>query len=246
MKTKTIVILAIFAVVLSACNLQIGDLNIRTISGSGNKVTEERTVSGFKAVQLKGIGNLEITQSDTEKLVVEADDNIMPLIETEVINSELVIRLKEGTMVTDANSITYKLTVKDLNAISLSGLGNATAGDLKSDNMDIRLSGSGQVEIKNLETGKLTVAISGLGSANISGKTSSQEISLSGSGDYDGADLESDSATATISGLGSVTVWVKSDLNATISGSGSISYYGDPSVSQKVTGLGNIKSLGTK
>ena len=52
--------------------------------GSGKSASEARTVAGFHAVELACTGTLDITQGDKEELVVEAEDNILPLIETHV------------------------------------------------------------------------------------------------------------------------------------------------------------------
>lgn len=54
------------------------------INGSGNSATERREVSDFDSVSLAGDGALVLTQDGTESLVVEADDNILPVIATDI------------------------------------------------------------------------------------------------------------------------------------------------------------------
>jgi hypothetical protein len=65
------------------------------VQGSGNVVSETRTVSGFNSVELSGDGKLEIEQTGTESLTVTADDNILKLLKSEVSAGRLV--LKEST-----------------------------------------------------------------------------------------------------------------------------------------------------
>ncbi len=93
MKTKTILIALFAAVILSSChfNFTIGE------DGNGNVVTEERTLnSDFD--QVKGSAGLEVllTQGDENKVVVEADENLMQYIETDVENGMLHITTSEN------------------------------------------------------------------------------------------------------------------------------------------------------
>jgi hypothetical protein len=62
-----------------------------TIEGSGNVESESRDVSGFDEVDLRGVGNLSIRQTGSESLSVEAEDNVLPKITTEVVNGRLIL-----------------------------------------------------------------------------------------------------------------------------------------------------------
>src|SRR5205085_3408273 len=54
--------------------------------GSGKIVTEKRNVSGFKGVDVGGDFQVEITAGKEFAVEIETDDNLLPLIETEVNN----------------------------------------------------------------------------------------------------------------------------------------------------------------
>lgn len=247
MKIKLFLSLLLIAVLASACTLQIGDLEVQSIDPKGVLVSEERPVQDFTRVMMAGVGRLEITQGSEEKLVVEADEAILPHLITRVENGTLILgETKPGTIFTNMEDITYTLTVKTLEGISLSGLGDVQSKPLTATRMEIQVSGSGNIEIEDLQAETLTVQISGLGSARVAGKVTRQEVSISGSGDYDAPDLESEDMIATISGLGGMDVWVKTTLKATISGSGNISYFGSPSVTSDISGLGSLDSRGSK
>ena len=68
-----------------------GCLGIRTVSGSGKVTEEEREVSGFTGVELATIGNLTIELGERESLHIEAEDNLMRYLETEVRGETLII-----------------------------------------------------------------------------------------------------------------------------------------------------------
>jgi len=84
MNKKLLVIQMVVALSLSACSAVANGLNI--VKGSGNVTSETRNISGVTSLELAGAANVDITFGETESLVVEAEDNIAPLIETNVQN----------------------------------------------------------------------------------------------------------------------------------------------------------------
>lgn len=217
-----------------------------TLRGSGNVQTEAREVSDFSEVELGGMGDLTITQGETEALEIEAEDNLIPYIITEVKGNRLMIYEESGYAFNPTKPIQIYLTVKSLDTLVLSGFGNVNADELNLGDLEITLSGSGNIELSDLIAESLDVTLSGFGNMTVSGAVPREVVKLSGAGAYDAGNLESDSATATLSGFGSCTVWVHEDLDATLSGSGSLSYYGNPSLKQDVSGFGSIHALGEK
>ncbi len=191
-----------------------------TAQDSSDVTSESRDVSGFDEVELRGVGNLSIEQTGSESLAVEAEEDVLPKIRTEVVNNRLIIGPEPNTSIRTTQPINYTLTVKALNAL--------------------KVSGSGTIQAEGISTDKLATTISGAGAAKISGKTDSQEIDISGSGDYRAEDLESKEAKVSISGSGSAIVNVSDELNAEVSGSGSVEYVGDPAVNQDVSGAGKV------
>lgn len=238
-------ILAVALLALVGC----AGLNLTVVRGSGNVVTESRAVSNFNRVALSGIGELAITQGDTEALTVEADDNLLPLIVTQVRNNVLNIGIDPNRGVispTPSRPIKFALRVKNLDSIQLSGAGNISVPALKTDTLTVGSSGAGNINITQLDAKTLNGSVSGVGNLVISGQVETQDASLSGLGSYTAGDLKSTSTAVSISGAGSATVWAAQTLNVRISGAGSVSYYGTPQVTQSISGLGNVKSLGNK
>jgi carbon monoxide dehydrogenase subunit G len=218
------------------------------VTGSGNIVSEPREVSNFTAVVLSGSGNLTVTQGDNETLTVEADDNLMEWIETEVRSGTLHLGFRSGVnIINTSGAVEYRLTVRDLSALTVSGSGNARAQNLVGEAVTITVSGSGEVEIEKLTASTVNVVISGSGDVDVNGGAAEQQaITVSGSGQYRAADLPSESANVQISGSGDATLWIVEMLDIVVSGSGNVEYYGAPQVNQRVSGSGNVRSLGNK
>jgi hypothetical protein len=222
---------------------------LSVVRGSGDIQAEERPVSGFDAVNFSGNGELVITQGDTEGLTVEADDNLLPYIKTEVRNGELFIGFEKEdweTVYRPSQPIRFDLALKDLKALSLSGSGRITSPIINADRLSLDVSGSGSLMIDQLGAADLILGLSGSGQVDLSGEVASQQVGLSGSGSYLAGDLESQTAKVTSDGSGSGTVWVSENLDVTLSGSGSVSYFGSPTVTSDVSGSGSLTSLGGK
>jgi len=244
-----------------ACSFIAGWPGVR---GSGKVVEEERSVSGFTGVALSGIGNLYIEVGDEEALRIEAEDNLLPYLETEVRGTTLEITTRENVNLLPLRPINFYLTVKALDTITVSGSGHAEAPGLQAEQFFATVSGSGSVKMAGLEAEALTATVSGSGSVKMAGleaealtatvsgsggldiaggEVEMQDITLSGSGKYEAKGLESAEADVRLSGSGSATVRVRDRLDVTISGSGSVRYVGDPTVRETVSGSGVVSQI---
>ncbi len=238
--------LLIISLLLVGCQIDLPN-RTTTINGSGKVITENRTVSNFKNITFSGLGEMLITQGETESLTIEAEDNIVAIIKTEVKDGTLTIGFTQNnTNLRPTQPIKYTLAVKALDNLRLSGAGNINMPALKTDKFALRISGAGNIKIDKLEATDLTMILSGAGNASVSGQVTSQTIELTGFGNYGARELSSQTANVLVSGAGNATVWAQKSLDAKISGFGSVNYYGSPEVTRKITGAGNIKGLGSQ
>jgi hypothetical protein len=226
-------------VFLSGC----GNSQDETEKGSGNIVKEERPVSGFSRVCIYGASELIVTQGDQESLFIEADDNLLPLIETEVSHGMLSIGPKDRHEIRPSKPIQINLAVKKLDGITLSGATNVKASCLTAEKLEVTTSGSGKITIDALNARALTVRISGSTDCNLAGRADRQTIVISGSGSYQAGKLASQSVELTINGSGDAEVWAAETLNLNVSGSGHVDYHGRPRMTQQVSGGGRVTSL---
>jgi hypothetical protein len=196
----------------------------RRVVGSGVMATEARDVQGFREVSLSGVGALTIEHGDRESLIIEAEDNILEIIETKVVNERLTIGFDRPATVVPTKSIRYRLTVINLDAIDLSGAGSIVAHGINTD--------------------RLEVTVSGAGSLTVAGEADHQDVLLSGVGSYNAEGLITNTASIEVSGAGTAKVQVNEHLEVNVSGAGSVHYLGDPTVESSVTGLGSVKRIG--
>src|SRR5512138_815127 len=128
------------------------------IVGSGNVVSETRNVDSFTSVELAGSANVDIKLGPTQAVVVEADENIVPFIETSVSNGKLVIRNKPNVNISTSRGIQVHVVAKSLDAVTLSGSGNIRADGVSSSQFSVALPGSGDITLAG-KADRLTVTL---------------------------------------------------------------------------------------
>jgi hypothetical protein len=249
--SRIVIILSVIAISATAC---VAPFNPRLIRGSGNVIVEDRDVSGFDKIAISGVGRIILTQGDQESLSIEIDDNLMEYVKTEVKGDTLeidftddIVLSRGGRNVLDPSAgFIFRISVIDLEAVSVSGAANIQAEKLKTDTFEINFSGAGDISIDDLNAERVDVSVSGAGDVELAGLVDNQSVSLSGVGRYQAFDLQSQDAVVIISGAGGANLWVTESLAVTISGAGDVEYYGDPVVDPEISGLGRIQSLGEK
>lgn len=241
-KKILVVVFVLFAMMFGACGF---NLNIDVDQGSGNVITETREVSNFDRLSLSGIGEVELTQGDEESLKIEAEDNIVPIIKTEVRDGTLYITFERKTVL-PTKPIKFYLTMRDVRGLEMLGVSNLRSDRIETDRLDVIISGTGGIKILALVADRVTTKISGAGSFEAEGQVGDQNVTVSGAGNYNGEDLQSRSSVVTITGLGRVLVWATDKLDVTISGTGGVDYYGSPSITKSISGIGNLNHQGNK
>ncbi len=245
---KKILFTAAVATLALLCALSLSScitirLNNKDIQGSGEVTTKDFEVSDFDRLNFSGIGNIIITQGDTESLKVEAESNVIERLEISSGGKSLKIGFKNNFFnIIPTKPINFYLSVKDLREINMSGVGSINCENLTTDDLSIDSSGAGSIDM-NLTTTVLEVALSGAGKVNLTGRTQSQSIDISGAGSYSTKEFASKDCEVSISGLGRAIVNVSDTLDINMSGLGSVEYVGKPAVSQDISGGGSVKSI---
>lgn len=262
MRTFTIVLLTL-TLVLTACANFPGAAGFDVITGSGSAAGEPRAVANFDAISFADDGELIITQNGVETLTIEADDNILPAIETEVRDGTLYIAIRERTELRPVTPIRYVLSVANLQVIEMNGDGAVTIGELQSQAIQMRLNGDGSITAESvaadsavidltgdgrivvgaLAAEELSTSVNGDGAVTVAGEVVRQTVELRGDSVLSADDLSSQEATVTVSGNSSANLWVAVALDVEATGNGSVSYRGEPQITQRLSGDGSVVSV---
>lgn len=219
MRVKSAFLMVMVAFLLGGCN-NYQDLTGQAIQGSGKRVTENRTVSGFSQIVIQLGADLALTQGTSESLSIDADDNLMPYIISEVRDGQLIVRAKEGTSPRSTSPIKLAVSFRALNRIDVFGASNITSSGL------------------NLDT--LAISFAGTGSTQFSGTIGTQSINISGQATIKNFDVTSQRVSVSLQGAGTVQVTASDTLDVTINGAGSVFYQGNPKVNKSVNGIGQV------
>ncbi len=219
----------------------------RSVTASGNVKTETRDVTGFSGISLSLPAKVTIKQGNKEGVIIESDDNFLPLIETVVERGQLRIRPTEKNMSFKGRSMKLNITIDAINieSLSVSGSGDIVADELNSPKLRTSIAGSGEVNIKSLTSDSVKVSIAGSGDLNLGGTTNELEGSIAGSGSIKADRLKAKNVVVKVAGAGEATIWATDTMKLSIAGSGDVKYWGEAKVTQSVAGSGSIKRLGT-
>lgn len=218
--------------------------NYPAVVPSGKVVTENRTATGFRGVRMNVPGTVVLRQAEAESVAIEADDNLMPEIETVVDRGSLEIRFRSKMNVLGRSTIRLLVSGPAFDSLAILGSGEIIAESLKSPALSVSISGSGDVKIARLEAGTLTTSIAGSGDVKLAGRADEVTVKIAGSGDVVAGSLDSKRAKVSISGSGNAVLLARESLDVSIAGSGDVRYHGDPAVTRKIAGSGSVKRLG--
>ena len=194
-------------------------LGVGKIKGSGNAASEVRDVAGFHALDVGGVFQVEITANKDFSVEVEADDNLLPLIRTEVSNG--VLHIQTERKLSTKNPIRIRVSAPDIDDLDVSGAASVTLADVNNGGLKIDASGASKITV-NGETAKLMV--------DVSGATK-----------IDAESLAAEHATVEASGASQVSVRVAGQLRTHASGASRIDYSGAPAeVIKKTSGAASV------
>ncbi|MDQ3131937.1 MAG: DUF2807 domain-containing protein [Acidobacteriota bacterium] len=190
------------------------------VSGSGNLATEKRDVTNFQEIEVGGVFEVEIVAQKDFSVEIEADDNLLYLIKTEVSGG--VLRLETEKIISTKNAIRVRISAPNIENLNVSGASKVSLANLKNENLQIDSSGAT----------KITVA----------GETENLTVDVSGASKIDAENLKSENASIDASGASKVSVFVANELKSDASGASSIIYSGSPkNLLKKTSGVSSIK-----
>ena len=196
------------------------------VRGNGKIVKEERQLSGFKAISVRNAINLQIRQGSEEKVTVEADENILPFLKTEVAEGELKIFIKGS--INNSTALNVFVTVKQLSSLESSSAARVeTKGKIESNEMRVSSSSGSAVQMEVACT-ELKIRLSS-GSANsFSGSATNISVESSSGSALSAKELKAEKGELDASSGAVIVVNVTREVRARASSGAQISVSGNP------------------
>jgi hypothetical protein len=212
-KRKTCLLALIFFV--AGCHYQIHD----EIRGSGVRQKQKRDVAAFTSIAMDGAFDIEVVCQKPQSVEVEGDDNLLPLITTEISNNVLHIKSNRSYSVNDPIKVTISLP--NLEGISTNGAGKIDVSGLKNDKFEIDANGATTIRV--------------------AGETKLIDIDTNGAGKIYAQKLRATRGVVEAKGVARVDVKVTEQLDVTVSGPSHVTYQGDPVLNKTVHGPGSVE-----
>ena len=227
----------VFLLLVAGCELGGGP----RIDGVGPVVSQIRTVGSFSGIDLRSSAEVVVSQGDTPEVRVEAQQNILDILKTDVHGHTLRIEYFGNYNVHTHQPVKVYVTTPMLRETTISGSGSiASSATWKSDTFRADISGSGKLDLRVSGTRDLHASISGSGGVKLAGDAASTTLNISGSGNVRAYELSAQDVNISISGSGSADVNAARTLSGGISGAGSVHYLGRPIVKCHVSGSGSV------
>jgi hypothetical protein len=241
MKSKfliTITALSLLILSLTSCE--------KKIHGEGPVVTQIRTFGNFTKVFLGIPALLYVTQEPGYKCTIDAQQNILDILQTSVSSGELKIKFDNGKNINSHDKIIIRISAPLYERLSISGSGDISGTNaFQTIRLQLVVSGSGSILLPDAAvSGDIDALISGSGNIQINaGQANTGTLNISGSGSMKMLTTTFKTINVQISGSGTLEATVSQQLDAHISGSGSVWYLGNPVVNSHVSGSGSVKKV---
>jgi Putative auto-transporter adhesin, head GIN domain len=210
-----ILMLAFLTPFASGCHYRIHN----EVAGSGKRQTEKRDIPAFTSIATEGAFEIEVVAQKPVSLEIEGDDNILPLVSTEVSNSVLHIKNVRGYSVDDP--VKVRLTVPNLEGLAVSGAGKISVSSVKNDKFEIDANGAPSI--------------------TVSGETNMVDIDTNGAGKIDTHKLHAAKGVVDSKGVSNVDVYANDELDVTVSGPSHVTYQGNAKINKTIHGPGSIE-----
>ena len=211
---RKVALLLLVSLLVSACHHG----RIGGVKGSGNRQTQKREIAPFTSISTEGAFTIEVVCQKDLSLEVEGDDNILPMVTSEVSGN--VLRLSNKGSYSTNDPVKFRISVPNLEGLTVNGAGN--------------------IAIKGIANDKFEIDADGAPTINVAGTTKLVDIHTNGAGKIDTNNLNAVRAVVDSNGAAQVELDVDEQLDVTVNGPSSVTYKGDPVVNKNVNGPGKV------
>lgn len=241
MNTLTKITVFITLLILTLLTTSCGFEGFTGVKGNRNVISEERNISSdFNRIKVQQGINLYLSQGNSTEIYVEADENIMDLLITEVKNNELKVYFDKNVYKAKARNVF--LTTKNISEIrTSSGASVKTENTIQTTNL-ILDSSSGSSIKATVEANEVESSTSSGADMDIYGETEMLSAKASSGSFIDADELKATDVFARVSSGANIDVNVSGKLTAKASSGGDIDYEGNPKQVNKDTSSGGSVS----
>jgi hypothetical protein len=192
--------------------------------GAFAQKSENRTVTSFNKLEVSGAASVKLNKGETVAVKVDAHEEDMAKIITEVKNNRLIVKTKGDIK----HSFNVYVTFVTLDQVDVTGASSVKGGDvLSADKLTLSSTGASTLDL-NITSKELVSEITGASSVSLNGTVSHHQSEVTGASSLKAQQLSSTSTDIRTTGASSAKVNVSKKIKAVANGASSIHYYGNP------------------
>jgi Putative auto-transporter adhesin, head GIN domain len=214
---KKIVLVIVLCSLAGGCRYAVE--KVHGLTGSGVRKVEKRQLGPFTSIATDGAFEIEVVCQQPQTFEIEGDDNLLPMVSTEVLNG--VLRINNEGSYSTRTAMKIKISAPNIEGITANGAGTIEVSRVKNDKFDIDSNGAATIRV--------------------SGETKDLRIDANGAGAVDAHKLRAAKADVESRGVAKIEVFASEVLNVTVAGPSQVIYDGDPAVNQTVNGPGSVR-----
>lgn len=204
------------------------------VDGNGTLKTEDRKVAAFTGVEIGGGIKAEVRTGNNTRVTLTTDENLLPLIKTEVKDGVLQVRPSQS--IDPSRDVRLVVEGPTIHHLGASGGVELKAEVAASDQFSLAGSGGADLDVKGIATKKLVMELSGGVDAKLSGRADEARYELSGGVEVDASGMEVKVAKLDASGGVNAKLAVSERLEGSASGGVSVKVKGRPAIKVSTSG----------
>jgi hypothetical protein len=225
------------------------------VTGSQEMATWEYDFADFTRVSVSSAFTVDITRSDSYRVSITANENLLDYLYLRQVGETLYIGLKRAVYTNTRQEAT--ITLPELLKLGLSGASRGSISGFSSSSpleldvsgasfLTIAAVGAGDTEFDisgasrvdgSLETGDCDIDLSGASAIGLEGSGNDANIDASGASSLRLGNFPVNNVRIDLSGASQATLNLSGTLDANLSGASHVKYLGEPT-------LGNIRASG--
>lgn len=217
----------------------------KIVKGSGYVLTQQRETPVFTAIEASQSIRVFISRGESQPLTVEADDNLLTYIKTEVKNNILRVYIQEGISIrkyADLNVLVILPQISSLSATTSARIESVTE-PWQPQNIELNASTSGKIKL-HLETNEIKIKETTGADIELKGSANQLDASLTTAAQLKAQQLKVKYAKLNLTTGAEAEVEVSEGINCDLSTGSKLIYKGEPNISSSnvTTGARVIKN----
>jgi hypothetical protein len=223
-KLKSAIVFTLSIFLLISCSSE-EDAGVK---GEGSVVSVVKPVESFNRLKIEGVFNVYLNQDKTEKVRIEAEQNIIDLISVENDGKTLMSDYHSELSISKSANVDLYITVSDLKELDIEIVGDVeTKNSLDLSKFLLTNNSVGNVDFSLLSK-KFTVINNSVGDLNLFGLVEKFTLDNNSVGNVNAFPLTAEKVLIENNSVGNININATYSIDIENNGVGNITYKGNP------------------